>query len=631
MKLRIILLIISISNLTFSQGLNYNAILDSMKSSVDAVILSETYDLEILDETESELFYKTKILIFNQNADDYCREVLRESKFVEIDDFDARLRYLNGGIIKELESDDIHEGEASFGSFYNGHNYTWFKLTHHTYPFIFEFEKKLEYNSLFFWPSWFPKSKLPTYHSSYTLKIPDEINFSYFPIDLGIEPSVEKNENSKTYFWELKNIPKWEDEDYMSPDHYRKMGIIFKAENFILDDYNGSTKSWSDFANFYNTLTENRYVLPDEAKKEIKEITKGISDEKEKVEVLYKYLQKSNRYLDIEIGISGWQPQSAADVFKNRYGDCKDLSTFMVSSLREVGIKAYPALALTRNKGSVYEEFPSSQFNHCITMVELSKDTLWLECTDSYSDYDNMPYTIEDINALVVNESGGEIIRTPKKSAEENLSVSKILGEITPEGNLAFTSKISTYGNRKKYFISSFAVKNTDEKIEFLQNVLDDNFSNVSISNYSTTPDNQEKNFNIEIEGNYSRFIPKLSKRIFLNPNIYNRLTDNFLPEEKVDERKSAVYFNYPYKDMDSVVIKIPRNYIVESLPDTQNIKTPFGNFYATYEIKLDKIIYNRELEILENEVPLENYSKLIDFFDSVIKSDKKVFVLKRQ
>src|SRR5437899_895658 len=43
-----------------------------------------------------------------------------------------------------------------------------------------------------------------------------------------------------------------------------------------------------------------------------------------KIRALAAFVQKDIRYVAIEIGIGGYQPHSAQDIFANRYGDCKD-------------------------------------------------------------------------------------------------------------------------------------------------------------------------------------------------------------------------------------------------------------------------------------------------------------------
>ena len=94
-------------------------------------------------------------------------------------------------------------------------------------------------------------------------------------------------------------------------------------------------------------------------------------------------MQKKTRYVNVSIGIGGWQPFDAATVDKTSYGDCKALSNFTKSLLSVVGIKSFYAL---NNAGSdansIDRSFPSAQFNHAFVCVPLDRDTIWLECTN---------------------------------------------------------------------------------------------------------------------------------------------------------------------------------------------------------------------------------------------------------
>ena len=42
-------------------------------------------------------------------------------------------------------------------------------------------------------------------------------------------------------------------------------------------------------------------------------------------------MQQQIRYVGIEIGIGGWQPHAAQDIFRSRYGDCKDKATLTIA------------------------------------------------------------------------------------------------------------------------------------------------------------------------------------------------------------------------------------------------------------------------------------------------------------
>jgi len=82
-------------------------------------------------------------------------------------------------------------------------------------------------------------------------------------------------------------------------------------------------------------------------------LVKGISDEREKIKLIYKYLQSKTRYVSIQLGIGGWQPIEASVVDQVGYGDCKALSNYAISLLKEAGIKAYFALV---NSGSSFTQ-----------------------------------------------------------------------------------------------------------------------------------------------------------------------------------------------------------------------------------------------------------------------------------
>src|SRR5260370_22287436 len=60
-----------------------------------------------------------------------------------------------------------------------------------------------------------------------------------------------------------------------------------------------------------------------------------------KMQALAKFVQGDIRYVAIELGIGGWQPHPAPEIFTHRYGDCKDKATLMSSMLHEIGIESF--------------------------------------------------------------------------------------------------------------------------------------------------------------------------------------------------------------------------------------------------------------------------------------------------
>jgi len=598
----------------------------------DAEVLQ--YDITVIINSKNSAEYTVynKILIKAQSAEDYCKVIIEESDFRSVTNIEASIKDMDGKQIKELDENEINEAELSPGFvLYSGNKYKWFSLTASEYPYILEYSYTVELESLFFWPDWYPQRKIKCLSSTYKLILKENVEFDYFRIGVEVDPKKYLINSDQVYEWNLENIPALIEEDYMLPENHRQIALLFNAKKFVLGGYWGDFSSWESMAKWYKSLTSGKYNLSAEAVAEYKNLVKNIPDDKSKVKALYEYLQTQNRYVAIQLGLSGWQPQNAVDVYKNRYGDCKDLSTLMVAMLDAVGIKSYPALALTRDDGLVLKDFPSNQFNHCITYVPLNGDTIWLECTSSYADMEDTPYSIEDIYVLAINEDAGELIKTTKKSASENSWNSSVSGELTTKGELIFDAVISLDGNQENYYKSKLIKYDSQEDILFLKDQLGRVHSNLDIISYNIEmPVDRSGKYVLNVKGVYNKFNPKRAKRIFISPNVFNKKTVESLPEESVEEREFSIFYYYPYLDVDTVNIEIPKSFKAAYIPESVKLATSFGKFSSEYSFNDGSIQYIRTLEISKNIIPVSEYEAYVSFLKDIIKADKEKYVFVR-
>lgn len=179
--------------------------------------------------------------------------------------------------------------------------------------------------------------------------------------------------------WSAKDMPAITRETFSPLWHEMTTYVVFGPTEFQVDEYKGNMKDWQDFGKFVYSLGAGRDELPDDVKQKIHVIADGIKNPVEKIARLYEYMQRNTRYISIQLGIGGWQPFPAKDVAAKGYGDCKALTNYMYSILKEVGIPSYYSLIRAgRNANYITEDFPSSQFNHVILSVPIQKDTIWL-------------------------------------------------------------------------------------------------------------------------------------------------------------------------------------------------------------------------------------------------------------
>lgn len=606
--------------------------IDSVIAASDAVQLEEDAVFTVQDNNSGQYTYHTKLLIKNSGADNYCLIHLAETEFYTVSDIKAVIKDTLGNVLKELDDDDIKTALITPGySYYSNEVHKYFSLKYSSYPFIFEYSYVRNFKTLFFWPAWIPQGNIPSLSSTYKLILETPVKFKYHKIGEIGDPVIEEHDGTRTYTWNKKNIINRVNEDFLPPENKLQMALLFSPESFELKGYKGELNNWRSFGSWYGDLTRGRYNLPATAVAEIKALVRGAKTPEEKIGLLYSYLREKTHYVDIELGISGWQPQTAGEVYTNHYGDCKDLTTLMVSMLKVIGIKSYPALALTRDRGEVISDFPSNQFNHCIAFVPLKHDSIWIECTAKYMDIGDTPSDIQGIRALVVDETGGSLVTTPLKSAPDNLWISRCKCVLNNSGTLNFNTSLSLKGNQKSYFKPALSYFSNEDKMVFLKRQFGRHYSNIVINKYSVDdPESSRGLYSINLQGSYANVIQGVGQLIFINPNLFNRKSPDALPEEEPGERQFPVYYKFPYEDIDSVVIELPSNYDIVAMPDSVNLSGSFGNFSAVYKLEDGKIIYNRKFEIKEREIPLSAYKNYREFIRSVIKADKFQLVLKR-
>ena len=161
--------------------------------------------------------------------------------------------------------------------------------------------------------------------------------------------------------------------------------------------------------------------------------------------MVYEYFQNKTRYVNVQIGIGGWQPIEANTVDRLGYGDCKALAFYLKTLLDKVGVKSYYTIIHAGNDAeALIKDFPSNQFNHVILCVpmENKKDTIWLESTNQIIPFGYIGTFTDDRDALLIDESGGRIVHTPKYTAQDNIIIRKATVTLMENGQAELISPL---------------------------------------------------------------------------------------------------------------------------------------------------------------------------------------------
>ncbi len=395
---------------------------------------------EVISYTKTRLYRKTAITILNEQGDDYADFYEYYDKLRSIKSINGRLYDATGKEMRSLKNKEIRDMSAiSEISLMEDTRIRLHNFYYKNYPYTIEYETTIEYNNTFIFPDWLPqrREKFAVEVSFFTIDCPSWFAFRYKMLNYKGEPGIVVNGDRKTYTWRAETLPAITRE-YAAPDFSSlTTSVFFSPDKFEIEGYQGSMNSWKEFGQFEFRLNQGRDKLPPDVKQKVHNLTDAITDPKEKVKVLYEYLQKNTRYVSIQLGLGGWQPFDATYVATKAYGDCKALSNFMYSLLKEANIKScYTDVYAGVGENFFLPDLPSPQFNHIILCVPFATDTMWLECTSQTLPAGYLSGFTSNRYALAIDEAGGHLVRTPVYGIKENQQTRNLKALLDDNGAL---------------------------------------------------------------------------------------------------------------------------------------------------------------------------------------------------
>ena len=585
-------------------------------------ILNDELIIEYKGNNRLRMIQKKKIFITQKKDEDLGQIVVLENQYQRLKKLNCVLFDKNGKKIKKFKKKHARIIDASSSYIlYSGAKYYILNVSHLSYPYIIEYSYTVDISSNFFWPNWLPQSSVSVDKSTYSITLKE--NFSFNTKLISEEENVQYTIKGNTHTWVEKNIPKKASEYKAAPEDLLTHGMYVTPNYFDIDGVAGSFADWYQFGNWYYRLYFDQ-LLEYDSRIPSFEFSDTLSTP-EKIQELYKYVQEQTRYVAIELGIHSWKPHSSLSVLNNKYGDCKDLTTFFISTLRQNGIAAYPALILTRNNGLTDDSFPMNRFNHMITFIPSEKDTFWVDCTTDYTTIYDLPSNNEGCNVLVIQNATGKIISTPVSTSTDNQTIFKAEGEMNNSGFLFIKGEIRGFRNSKQFLKSIFTNTKEEDQRTLLIGMLGKYFSKIKLENYEIrNNENPDEPMTISFSIDVNKAMNKSHNRNFFNPSIYSQYKSNF---DNPKKRKTGVLFSYARTQLDSITIKYPDEFDIEASPDDIHLQYPFGSYDYSLDISDNKISFVRKFEITRQKIDIEEYPEFYIFMRDVEKNDKRNIV----
>ncbi len=404
-----------------------------------------------------------------------------------------------------------------------------------------------------------------------------------------------------------------------------------------------NTASWEAMGKWYESLVTGRRDPTPELSAKTRELVAGKTDFDGKVRALTSFLQSNIRYVAIEIGVGGFQPHTAQDVFRFRYGDCKDKATLLSSMLHEVGIESNYVIISTY-RGVVHPEMPSPAFNHMILAIEVppgvstdsysalvksktGKTYLIFDPTDEYTPLGELRGDLQDSYALLVAAGSGELIHTPWLQAKTNKLTRT--GTFTLAGDGSLTGKIveERSGDHALKEREAMTYANQREREQRIERRVNRSMKGMTIEKTEIQElDQIQQDLVISLTVADPGYGQVRGPLMLLRPRVLGEKA--FALELK--PRNYPFQFERASQETDTFEIELPKEFLVEDTPNPVKLDAGFASYESKIEVQGSKVKYWRELVWRDMLIAPERTEELRKFLGAIGADESAVMVLKR-
>ena len=311
---------------------------------------------------------------------------------------------------------------------------------------------------------------------------------------------------------------------------------------------------------------------------------------------ILQWVRQHIRYVAFESGMGGFIPREATDVFRKRYGDCKDMSNLLVMLLGAAGYEATHGWTGTTDLPYRCEEVGSPvAFNHMVAMVKLEGKWQIADGTDFSTPLGTPPYALQGKQILLGTPAGGyQVIAVAPVPAASNTVQDSM--QLSLEGTRLLGKIQRQYKGLTAYRLLNewHYVSGQKEEEDFTRRLLSrgSNKLRLTASRFQPTPTEANRQLTASADLELQDYARQVGKEYFINLNLLRKYEDEITPAE----RRDPIQYKNTVTENQVVVLQIPAGYGVSYLPQAvEGGVAGLWHYRISYEQVAGKVILHKE------------------------------------
>ena len=490
--------------------------------------------------------------------------------------------------------------------------------------------------------TWFFQENIPHVSESFTLELPP--GYTYGTVWAHHESAQALDLEHQRWRWEMKDTPGIDlNHVLMHPAGSSLAGrmTVHYGPPGAADAVQGT---WRGVGEWYQGLSKDRLLATPEIAAKANELSAGKADFYDKTEAIAEFVQKQVRYFVIEMGIGGEQPHFAGDIFRNRYGDCKDKATLVSAMLSSVGIHS-ALMMVDDRRGVIDPDAPSTVGNHMISAIEIPKGYdsprlrsvitaktgrryLIFDPTWEKTAFGQLEHELQGGYGVLLEGSDSQIVQLPVLAPELNTIRRTASFHLQPDGLLKGTVTEKRFGDVSEDTRSLYTMGDAKEQREYLDHVLGQDFTTFQVSDMKVeNADALNKDLTTTYTLAADRFGKNMGSLLMVRPRV---LGSEYL-ETDHKPRTVPINLRQTLQIKDDYDIELPPGFSVDEIPDPVKLDVGFAEYQSSSVVKDNVLHYSRTYTVRAVTLPADKYGDLQKLAGVIAADEQSRAVLKKQ
>ena len=432
---------------------------------------------------------------------------------------------------------------------------------------------------------------------------------------------------------DISNVPAFTEEEYSPPSDEMKYRVRFYYERA---DLRGPDDFWAlqsrEWGGSVAKFTAHSSHIDDE----VRQLTSKSDSPDQKLRKIYARVQQITNLSYIrertaaeEKTLNFKDNKNVDDVLRQNAGYHSQLTRLFVAMARSAGIEAHVVRVATRDETFFSDKIlDASQLNSEVALVKVDGKELYLDPGTRFCPYGLLEWRRTGVAGMM--DTGGsqaKFITTAypevKNAVTQRIGVFSLKdgGDLKGQVRLIFTGQEALI--HRLQGIENDDAARTKELEDELRRMLPATATVhlVEAKGWDAVEDPLDALYSIEIPA----FATITGKRLLMTTSLFEV---NSKTPFVHDKRVNPLYFEYPYRILDQVMITVPPSLQIESLPKEQKVVEEFAGYVASYKAEGQRVTFRRQLDVASVMFSAKYYPQVKSFYERVKSNDGETAIL---